>query len=133
MSTGTLVPYLPRTALFMRGLMSRSPCLKVLMAHLPEDGSPDRLACERALELLLRQLPVLPTVKASAAELERLASPGGDFVSLLAAQMNGPYRSYHDLWRPVWSSYPELPVRQFAQRCAIILTELFRLSRTRIN
>ena len=133
MSTGTLVPFLAPTALFMRGLMTRSPCLKVLMAHLPDEDSPDRLACEHALELLLRQLPVLPMVELSAADLERLGAPEGNFTGLLASQMSGPYRSYHDLWRPVWSRYPEIAVRQFAQRCSIILTELFRLSRTRIN
>ena len=124
--TTPLVPLIPRTTLFVRGMAAQCPALDVIIAGIADQAPDTRLKCFRILERLLRTMPGLPRLPDGTAEPLRDLTPFA--VSRLAEGQDDPVsQKLHQIWHPLWTEFDQ-EVSEFARRSVVLLIELFRLS-----
>lgn len=121
-----VVPFLAKSALFIAGMTGKCPALRAVVDYASRDA---RVAPERrniVIERLFRALPALP----AACEVEAVAAFAAmtdEAVAALERRQKGPGA---DVLRAVWNgvieAIDEETERGLAQRCGVLLTELFR-------
>ena len=124
-----VVPFISPSALFLRGMAVRCPSLRALNTLVARQDAGIRARCERLLEAMVRQMPYLPRFDG---EIRLLALADADhdrLVEMLERQKAGPAKYLHERWHGCWKDEDDEQVRRFAIRSAVLLTEIFRLSR----
>ncbi|HTM67747.1 MAG TPA: hypothetical protein VL426_00470 [Candidatus Binatia bacterium] len=121
-----VVPFLPRSALFIRGMAAQRPSLAVLIAFAEKDSPVPPHRRHAIIEKLLRSLPALPPPMGADARtaLEALTPEGVD--ALEKDQRGSGVVTLRKAWEPVIASLDDEADRAFAHRCGTLLVELFR-------
>ncbi len=121
----SLVPFLSRSSLFVRGMAAQCPAVQVLAAHAGGDDGPAGLVRERVIELLVRAMPWLPLLEGS--DIDDLAALSREGIAALAlGHLDAADMALYRRWRAATRSIGDGDVRDFAELCAILLTEIYR-------
>ena len=121
-----VVPFLPRSALFVRGMAAQCPSLAVVIAFASKETSVPPLRRHGIIESLLRAMPALPPPLGAHAKsaLEALAPEGVD--ALERNQRGNGVDTLRKAWEPIIARLDDEADRAFARRCGTLLIELFR-------
>lgn len=128
-----IVPFIPRSTLFILGMTARCRSLGVLVAHGANEERVPPLRRELIIEKLIRSLPLLPDT-GDAEEIDALAGLTPEQVWSLSERHRGPVATtLRDLWEKAATSLDDDAERDFARRCGTLLTELFLRSLRRVG
>ncbi|KPJ85805.1 hypothetical protein AMJ57_01695 [Parcubacteria bacterium SG8_24] len=128
---GRLILFIPPSRLFIAGMVAHCPALRTVVSRVGTANTPEQVARERILELLIRKMPVLPKT-AAADEVESMHELPFDEICLLARRQlarSRRDRQLHAGWYQVWRYVRDLKLREFAQRSSTLLTEMIHISR----
>lgn len=120
-----LVPFISRSALFIRGMTAQCRTLGPLVALASSMPPERRPRCERLLETMFRRIPRLPHGAEDACR-DLADADEARLRAMLATQRRTPTIELHALWLDCWNDEGDPVVRAFGIRCAIVLTELCR-------
>lgn len=121
-----VVPFVPRSAIFTRGMAARCPALTVVIAFSSKEETVPPLRRHLIIERLVRSLPVLPA-PLDAATIDALTALGPDRIDALAERQRGSgVDALRAAMEPAVAALDEEAEREFARRCGTLLIELFR-------
>lgn len=125
-----LIPLIPPSRLYVAGMAAQCPTFKVLTESLNDYGDPLRPAQERVLERLILVMPELPHAPDPQALARLLNEPFRQVCALAEVQIvrSRRDRRHYALCQSVWQDIEDLRLRQFAQRCSVLLTEALYLA-----
>lgn len=128
---GRLIPLIPSSRLFVAGMAAQYPAIKQLAERLGAINDPLRPARERIIERLIMLLPSLPAPAGTEAVGRLLDAPFTDLYEAAHLQLGRSREDRHlyALGQSIWRDIEDGRLREFAQRCAVALTEAFHLAR----
>ena len=121
-----VVPFLPRSALFLRGMAAQRPSLGVVLDFAARQTEVPPLRRHVIIEKLVRSMPALPPPMGADARkaLEALTPEGVD--ALGTKQRGSGADALRKAWEPVIAGLDDEADRAFARRSGTLLIELFR-------
>lgn len=121
-----VVPFIPRSSLFIAGMTAQCRALNAVVAHALKEDVIAPARRDHILEKLIRSLPVLPAAL-DPAEIDALAAMTPAQVWTLSERHRGrTVEVLRELWERTALALDDVAERDFARRCGILLTELFR-------
>lgn len=121
-----IVPFLPKSALFVYGIAARCPALAVLVTHASKEENVPPLRRNLILEKLIRSLPVLPA-PVEADTIDALSAFAPERIDALAERQRGSgVEALRAVLEPTVAVLHDEAERAFAHRCGTLLIELFR-------
>jgi hypothetical protein len=121
-----VVPFLPRSALFVIGMTARYPALRAIAAFSSKEEKVPPMRRHLIVEKLIRSMPVIPA-PLDAATIDALGALGPARIDALAERQRGSgVEALRSAWEPTVSALEDGAEREFAHRCGTLFIELFR-------
>lgn len=126
MPENPVVPFLPKSALFVRGMTARCPALATVVAYASKEESVPPMRRHVIVEKLFRSLPVLPAA-VDAETVGALSALAPERIDALAGRQRGSgVEVLRKAWEPIVAALDVEAERAFARRCGTLMIELFR-------
>ena len=124
------IPVVSPARLYLAGLVAQCPALHGVIYPLRDHTGPDRLRREWILYALLQQAPRLPEVGDCPGLPTIHELPFAEVEKLAQRQLERSERDRRLLgrWSRTWRVITDPQLKEFAQRIAVALTELYHLA-----